>query len=494
MAKPLSILFVTSEIYPYAKESGIGDFAYSFTLAMRELGHDIRVMTPKYGNVSERKNKIHEINRLRDIPIPIGDEAFPATVKSSSLSNPRYKVQAYITTNYKYFDSRKGIYHDLATWKLFDDNFERFLYFSRSVVETCMLLGWYPDIIHCNDWHTAIIPAYLKLLYPSKFKKTRTVLTIHNLKGQPEIPVSEFTKTGLPKDALQSFKHKNMINLFKAGVIYANYITTVSPTYAKILLTDKEYTNGLNSIFKEYSNKFKGILNGIEQYTWNPANDYYVHKKYDGNAEEFKYHNKVELCKKVGLEFDSKKPIFGIISKLDASKGLEFILEAIPEFIKKDLQLVILGLGDAEIQKKLEKLAKKYSNKLKVVFSMDENLAHQIEAGTDFFILPSINEPFGLNLLYSLAYGSIPVVHYSGGFIDTAIDIDENPENGNAIVFKNHTKDDLLQSIKRALALFSDKNKLLQLIEKNMQGDYSWRNSASQYDEIYRNIIKEQNA
>lgn len=494
MAKPLSILFVTSEIYPYAKESGIGDFAYSFTLAMRELGHDIRVMTPKYGNVSERKNKIHEINRLRDIPIPIGEETYPATVKSSSLSNPRYKVQAYITTNYKYFDSRKGIYHDLSNWKLFEDNFERFLYFSRSVVETCLLLGWFPDIIHCNDWHTAIIPAYLRLLYPNKFKKTRTVFTIHNLKGQPVIPVSEFSKTGLPKDSLQSFKHKNMLNLFKAGVIYSNFVTTVSPNYAKILLTDKEYTNGLNTFFKEHSNKFKGILNGIEQYTWNPANDYYIHKKYEGNIEDFKYYNKVELCNKVGLEFDPKKPVFGMVSKLDSSKGLNIVIEAIPDVIKKDMQMIILGLGDADIQKQLEKLAKKYNSKLKVIFSMDEALAHQIEAGSDFFILPSMNEPFGLNMLYSLAYGSIPVVHYSGGFVDTAIDIDENPENGNSITFKNHTKDDLTQAIKRAQKLFADKNKLFSLIERNMQQDYSWQKSAQLYDEIYRNIIKEQNA
>lgn len=494
MAKPLSILFVTSEIYPYAKESGIGDFAYSYSLAMRELGHDIRVMTPKYGNVSERKNKIHEINRLRDIPISIGEQSFPATVKSSSLSNPRYKVQAYITTNYEFFDSRKGIYHNLADWKLFEDNFDRFLYFSRSVVETCLILGWFPDIIHCNDWHTAIIPAYLKLLFPNKFKKTRTVLTIHNLQGHPQIPISEFSKTGLPKDYISSFKHKNMLNLFKAGIIYSNFVTTVSPNYAKILLTDKEYTNGLNSVFKEHSSKFKGILNGIEQYTWNPSHDYYIHSKFDGNHQDFKYNNKVELCNKIGLEFDPKKPIFAMISKLDNSKGIGLLLETIPQIIRKDFQLVILGLGDAEIQKQLEKLAKKYSKKIKVIFSMDEALAHQIESGSDFFLLPAANEPFGLNMLYSLAYGSIPIVYYGGGFVDTAVDIDEDQENGNSIVFKNHSVDDFANAFKRAFNLFADKDKLHNLIERNMSKNYSWQNSALQYDEIYRNIIKEQNA
>lgn len=494
MAKPLSILFVTSEIYPYAKETGIGDVAYSFSLAMREFMHDIRIMTPKYGNVSERKNKIHEINRLRDVPIPIGEESYPATIKSSSLSNPRNKVQAYITTNHKYFDSRKGIYHDVADWKLFDDNFDRFVYFCRSVVETCMILGWYPDIIHCNDWQTAIIPAYLKTLFPSKFKKTKTILTIHNLHGQPNIPLSDFAKTGLSKDVLPAFRHKNSINLIKGGMAYANYVTTVSPTYAKLLLSDKDYTNGLNTVFKENSSKFQGILNGIEPYAWNPAYDEFLTHRYENNLTDFKYNNKVELCNKAGFEYSPKKPLIGMIGKVDTSKGFDLMIESLPEILKKDIQMVILGRGDEAMQQQLEKIEAKYPEKLKYLSSFDEQVAHLIEAGSDIFLLPSVNEPCGLNLMYSLAYGTLPVVYNCGGYKETAVQFDKDTKKGNSILFNKHTMQDFIQAIDSAISLFEEKPVWNELIQNIFDGDYTWGDSAAKYDEIYRNIMKEQNS
>ncbi len=492
MAKPLSILFVTSEIYPYAKESGVGDVSYSYPLAMREFGHDIRIMTPKYGIVSERKNKIHEINRLKDMPIPLGDQTFPATVKSSSLANPRNKVQVYITTNKEFFDSHKGIYHDVATWQLYPDNFERFLYFSRSVIETCMLLGWYPDIIHCNDWQTAILPAYLRMLQPVKFKKTRSVLTIHNLNNQPVIPLSEFAKTGLSKDVLPFFKYKNAVNLIKGGSHFANFVTTVSPQYAKLLLTDKNYTNGLNSFFKENSSKFQGILNGIDNYVWNPAYDDHLQYKFEGKLPEFKEKNKKELCREAGLPYKPEVPIISMIAKINRTKGVDLLIEAADELLSKDVQVIFLGLGDSDLKENLESIQEKYPEKFKCFFEMNESKAHLMEAGSDMFLLASSNEPCGLNLMYSLAYGTIPIVHFSGGFKDVAKDYTTISKHGNSFIFKEKSVKSLMSALNDALELFVDKEEWQKLMHANMSLDFTWGTSSARYDEIYRNIMREQ--
>jgi len=237
MAKALSILFVAAEAYPYAKETGVADVASSFPLAVRATGHDIRVMIPKYGCVSDRRNKIHDINRLKNIPIssttnPDGtDPEEFLTTKSSSLSNYRHKVQVYVVTNNKFFESRKGIYTDPVKWTPYPDNLERFIFYSRSVVETCVALGWYPDIIHCNDWQTALIPAYIKHIYPNKFKKTKTVLTIHNVSNQGDFPISKFELLGLPEEVKECFTHQRKLNILKGGVLHSNHITTVSESY-----------------------------------------------------------------------------------------------------------------------------------------------------------------------------------------------------------------------------------------------------------------------
>ena len=492
MAKQLSILFVTSEVYPYAKESGLGDVSFSFPLAMRELGHDIRVMTPKYGIVSERKNKIHEINRLRDMPIPIGDETDLATVKSSSIANPRHKVQAYITTNSKYFDQKKGIYHDAKTWEEFPDNAERFIFFCRSVVETCMLLGWYPDIIHCNDWQTAIIPAFLRTLYPNKFKKTRSILTIHNAENQGVLPLSMLSKTGLSKEVLPTIKHKNMINILKAGIVYSNYVTTVSKSYEKQLLTDKEHTNGLNSVIKEHAGKFCGIMNGIEPFLWNPATDDLIASKFEGDFDDYKYNNKAVLAKEFELEFEPNVPIIGIINKITETKGFGLLIEALPDILKKDVKVVILGQGDAEMKEKLAKLAKKNSEKLACRFEINDSLAHKIEAGSDIYLLPSKIEPFGLNLMYSLAYGALPVVHKTGGFEEVGRDYNNETGEGNCFMFEKFEKLDFVNAVMRALEVYKNKNLRSEIALRSMSCDYSWGESAQKYDEIYRAIMKEQ--
>ncbi|MDC1068927.1 glycogen/starch synthase, partial [Candidatus Kapabacteria bacterium] len=213
MAKPSSILFVTSEVFPFVKVSPIADVSASLPLALKEKGLDVRVMMPKYGHVSERKNRIHDINRLRDMPVPINGTDIFATIKSSSISNSRSKVQTYITTNDEYFNSHKGVYSDLKTGEEFKNNAERFIYFARSVVETCVLLEWYPEIIHCNNWHAALVPALAKILYPKKFNKTKFILTVHDFSDQGGFAWSNFERMGIDEDKFgENFKHKNKFN------------------------------------------------------------------------------------------------------------------------------------------------------------------------------------------------------------------------------------------------------------------------------------------
>jgi len=493
MAKQLSILYVTSEVFPYSKESGLSDVSNAFPLAMRDYGHDIRIMTPKYGTMSERKNKIHDINRLKDIPIPLGDISYPATVKSSSLSNQRNKVQAYVTTNYELFDKQKGIYHDVNNWKPFDNNFDRFIYFSRSVVETCLLLGWFPDIIHCNDWQTAVIPAYIRTLFANKFRKTRSILTIHNLHSQPQVSCSNFDRTGHSKEILNDFKHNNAISLIKGGATYANYITTVSQTYGKVLLTDKNYTNGLSTFFKKHQNKFASYMNGVDAYNWNPNCDDLIHSKFRGSVEEFKYSNKVALCNLANLDYNPKMPIIAMISNISESKGIDLLIDSAQAIIDKGSQLVFLGNGSDELKNKLVEIAANNPDRFKLFFELNDALAHQIEAGSDMYLALSKLEPCGLNLLYSILYGSVPIVHFNGGYKDAAVDFNIETNVGNSFVFDKYSSDELLSAVDKSIKCFKDKQLWLELITSNMtKSDFSWSNTTSKYDEIYRNIMKEQ--
>ncbi len=490
MAKPLSILFVASEVYPFAKVGGVADVAYSLPLALRDLGHDVRVMFPKYGSVSERKNRIHEINRLKDIPIPLGDEEYPATVKSSSMNNPRTKVQAYITTNENFFDSKKGIYRDPKTWEEYEDNADRFAYFNRSVIETCMILGWYPDVIHINDWPAGLIPAYVKLKFPKEFKKTKIVLTIHNF-GEQGHGNFKFEKTGLPEEAKSNYRFKNKFNFLKGAIYYSDYITTVSETYADQMLNDRDHGNGLSVRLKEKADVFKGILNGIDPWNWNPETDPYLENKLSGDFENFKYNNKVAVVNAFELEFKPLTPLISFIARLDEQKGIDLVLKAADKLLNEDVQMVVLARGEEKYQKALKKLVKKYPEKIAVKFEQDNPLAHLIEAGSDIFLMPSKYEPCGLNLMYSHRYGTIPVVHETGGIKDIAIEYSDENIEGDTFVFRNYDPEELFAAIKRATDLFRDEEKWEKIIRNCRNRDHTWKQSAPKYVEIYKELMKD---
>jgi starch synthase len=494
MAKALSILFVASEAFPYAKESGVADVAASLPLAIRELGHDIRLMIPKYGCISERKNRIHDINRLKDIPVEIDSEVELLTTKSSALTNSKAKVQIYVTTNHKYFESRKGIYHEPVKWEEYPDNLQRFVFFSHAVIETCAMLGWYPDVIHCNDWQTALIPAYIKYYYPAKFKKTKTILTIHNAANQGEFPLSMFKYLGLPEEAKTYFTHKNKLNILKGGMIFANKVTTVSPAYLQQIAKDKEITNGLNTLIKQNLDRMDGISNGIDTTIWNPKVDDSIPQKFEGNFSAYKTANKMALCDACGLKYDKKAMIIGMVTRLIEPKGIDIVIEALAKMMKLDVKLVILGQGKAEMKEKLLQFQEKYSRKMSVTFAFNDSLAHLVEAGSDMFLMPSRQEACGLNLYYSLTYGSVPIVNITGGIKDSAHPFSEKvDEKTNCFALKELSAEGLLAALEEALELYkNDKESWEKLVKNGMEADYSWSNSAVEYAEIYKKLSKEE--
>jgi len=491
MAKSITVLFAASEIFPYVKFGGVADFSYSFTLALRGLGHDVRVMMPRYGNISERKYQIHFIKRLQDIPIKIAGKEELFTVKSSSISNQRYKVQSYITTNSFYFDQRKAIYNDPETGKPFPDNDERFILFAQSVVTTCLLLNWYPEILHCNDWQTALIPVIAKTLYPNKFKKTKFVLTVHNFANQGEFPETTFDKIGLPAEVKDKLMHNGKVNFLKGGILFSDYVTTVSPTYAKEVLQDENHTKGLNKILLERNNNFAGILNGIDPWQWNPrVDDSIACQLQNSNFEGYKNCNKEDLLKAVGLPVELQKPLIGMISHIDENKGIKLLIDAFDKIMKEDLYLVLLGTGDKNITKKLQSLAEKYPDKFIFKNVYDEQLAHKIEAGADIFLMPSIYEPCGYNAMYSVVYGTVPVVRATGGLIDSVEPFNPTTKEGYGFVFDEPTPSALVKKLREALQAYKDKDLWQKIIQNCLSKNFTWQESVDQYVEIYKSLIK----
>lgn len=490
MSKQLTILFAASEIYPIAKTGGLADVAYGLPLALRDLEHDVRVMLPKYGGISERKNRIHEINRLKDIPIPMGTESEPATVKSSSITNPRTKVQAYMTTNHRYFDSKWGLYADPETGEEYADNDERFIFFSRTVLETCTTLGFVPDVLHIHDWQTALVAAYMREIYPDKFKNTKIVLTLHNVSAQGIFPFeSTFAKTGFPEESKKIFEHKGQFNFLKAGIMYADHITTVSPSYGQQILEDEELTNGLNILLKEREKDFTPIINGIDTTTWDPFRDKHIKKPYSIDTLDRKMLNKQALVNEFKLSYHENIPVIALLSRLVPQKGIDIVMEAAETFLQRNVQFVVLGEGEKRFEDFFTNLAKKYPTKVAFKKSFDEVMAHKVEAGADIYLMPSLFEPCGLNQMYSCVYGTVPVVRATGGLRDTITEFDVTTKQGNGFLFEEFKGTALVEALGKALDAFANRPLWQQLIRNCMKSDFSWTTSAKQYADIYRRLL-----
>ncbi len=494
MPKSQSILYVASEVEPFAKTGGLADVAGAFPQVIRELGHDIRIILPKYGFIGERKFNIYDVIRLRDIPVPIGGKTQMASIKSSFITNQRIKVQVYFFDLPKYF-SRNGLYFDPKSNKDYPDNDERFIAFCRGALETLKRLGWKPDIIHCNDWQTGLIPAYLKTIYKDDpfFSKVKTVYTIHNLAYQGVFPKSSFDKTVLPEDLFNEstgIATGDVINLMKAGIQFADVLTTVSERYAEEISTDDELGFGLKELLKKRRKDLHGILNGVDYSVWDPSVDELIPQQYTSKTIHEKKENKKALLESFKLPADEDSPVIGIISRLVDQKGFDLIEDIAQNIIKQDVKLIVLGTGEKRYQKLFSKLASKHPDKVGVKLAYDNTLAHLIEAGSDMFLMPSRYEPCGLNQIYSMRYGTIPIVRATGGLDDTVDDVDLRNGKGTGFKFEPYDSKALLETIERALKAYQDEKKWNKIVKQAMEKDFSWERSAKQYISLYKKLLK----
>ncbi len=400
-------------------------------------------------------------------------------------------VSVYFITNEEYFN-RASLYGNEKGD--YPDNLKRFTFFCREALTQVEKIGFKPDLVHANDWQTALLPVLLKTEFKNHafFQKTKSLLTLHNVAYQGAFGFSEYLETKLDESLfhVDAFEFYGRANLLKAGIVYADAINTVSPTYAKEILT-RDYAFGLEGVLKKREDVLSGILNGIDTLFWNPETDTRIAATYSSQDLLGKAVCKKALQKSMGLEVDATIPIFAIVSRLAEQKGIEFFSEIADTFLAKRVQFVLLGDGDAVYHTMMQNIAKRHPKNAAVHLGFNSAEAHEVYAGADFFMMPSFYEPCGLGQMISLRYGSIPVVRHTGGLADTVFDVSENVKAGNGLVFKGHSPEKFLEALMRAVKLFEDSKKLAALRKQGMKNDFSWDRSAQEYKKLYLKI-KEQ--
>lgn len=487
MQQPLKILFVSSEVAPFAKTGGLADVSAALPKVLKDMDHDVRIVMPKYGSINERRYTLREVIRLKEISVSVGGKVVHANVKSSFL--PDSKVQAYFVGSNEYFN-RPGFYVDPETNQDYPDNAERFSFFSRSALEILKKLHWQPDIIHCNDWQTALIPYFIKKLYKenSFFVGTKTLLTIHNVAfqgifDQKALPLVYVTKDEFTSNCAFHFWGK--VNFLKAGILYADLLNTVSKTYAKEIQSCDEFGFGLQTVIKKRSRYLFGILNGIDDQHWDPETDKFIPVQYSKSDLSGKMDNKRALVESQGLVFQPEVPVIGMVSRLTDQKGLDIVSKVLDDILNLDVQMVVLGVGEKKYHERLQKATTKYPKKLAVNFCFDNELAHLIEAGADMFLMPSHYEPCGLTQLYSLKYGTIPIVFSTGGLADTVKHFSPDTPRGYGFVFNEYTAENLIKTIESAIDVFQDKETWKKIMNRAMKLDFSWHKAAEKYVDLY---------
>jgi starch synthase len=484
----MNVVFVASEAVPFAKTGGLGDVAGALPRALAKQGHTVTVFLPCYRRVWSAGAEIFPAGIT--VRIPMGARSVEGKVFKSRL--PGSNVLVYLIDQPRYFD-RDALYG--SDGNDYDDNCERFVYFNRAVLESIQALDIRPDIIHCNDWQAGLIPVYLKTVYERvpELSSVGALLTIHNLAYLGLFPHWEMALTGLDWHLFnwRQLEFHGKLCFMKAGLVFADKLSTVSPTYAREIQTPR-LGSGLEELLRYRQTDLHGIVNGIDTEAWSPTNELMLATRYEAaDVGEGKATCKAWLQRKSGLAERPGVPMFAQIGRLDPQKGWDLLAEVAELLLEQDVQLVVLGEGHPKYHGLLKDLERKHAGKFWVHLGFADDLAHQIEAAADVFLMPSLFEPCGLNQLYSLAHGTIPVVRATGGLADTVIDASpENLANGTAtgFVFIEPTPSALWAAIERVLALWPDRTAWLQLQRRGMTADWSWERSAREYVELYQVI------
>jgi len=479
----MRVLIATPEASPFVKTGGLADVTGALLREFRGMGIDARLMLPLYSTI---RDTFRLADTGMELAVPLGDRRYNSRIWS-------YGSDVYLIECNEFFE-RPELYG--TPEGDYPDNAARFTFYCRAVLEACMAAGIRPDVIHCNDWQTALIPLYLKTLYNTDFfSRTATIMTIHNLGYQGLFDVSDFPLTGLGWEWFnpEGVEFYGKVNLLKAGLISSDIITTVSPTYAREILTD-EYGFGLDGVLRKRSADLYGVLNGIDQGEWDPERDRSIPANYNPSDISGK-----ELCRKALIDECSLKgnrdaPLIAFVGRLSAQKGLDILLESVGDIVSMGGRFIILGKGDEHFHRGVLGLAEKYDGGVYVRIGYDEAFARRIYAGGDIFLMPSRYEPCGLGQLIAMRYGTVPVARKTGGLVDTIIDYNPLKGDGTGFLFEDYKASALRECLRTALSVFVDKRRWKKMIISAMGMDFSWKNSALRYVELYEIAMKKKPA
>lgn len=483
----MKILFVSSEVAPFAKTGGLGDVSAALPRQLHERGHDLRVFVPLYRRVHEGNHTLRRMEEHQGLQLQLGPHRYTYGLAVGEL--PGSTMPVYFVDCPALYD-REGIYTQD------NDEHMRFLLLVYASLEACQRLAFSPDIAHANDWQAALLPLVLETRFAwdkQRFGKTKTVLTIHNMMHQGIFPADTLPDTGLA-DSSHLFHQEQLragvLNFMLTGILYATAVTTVSPTYAKEI-QGEEQGAGLDAMLRERSSTVLGILNGIDETEWNPSDDPHISRTYSSETLDDKEWNKKALLESLGLPYRRHLPVVGIVSRLAWQKGLELVFEALPPLLQRGkIQFVALGSGASSYEQRLGEMQRRFPKQVCFYRGFSNPLAHMIEAGADMFLMPSRYEPCGLNQLYSMRYGTVPIVRKTGGLADSVQHVDGNTGSGTGFVFEHFSGDGLAWALGQALRIWP-RRKLWRRIQQNgMHLDFSWRRQVSRYEALYHRVME----
>lgn len=475
----LKILIVAAEAVPFAKVGHVAEVVGSLPLALKELGLDVRLAIPRYGQIDPIKFDLKPVASLQDLVVPMDSHREQVQISEGQIGKG---VPVYLVDNAKYF-GREGIYG-------YPDDDERFILFCRAVLQMLPVLGWQPDIIHCHDWHTAIIPHWLKTIYADHpfYQPIATVYTIHNLAYQGIFGYRVLEIAGIGEYQFvysQESDPNRLVSLMSLGIRSADVISTVSPTYAREILTP-QYGEHLNDLLNSRSERLFGILNGINTNVFNPATDRYLAANFDADSLDRRVLNKLDLQREAQLPQNPEVPVIGMISRLANQKGFDLLAQIIDPLLQLDVQFVLMGTGDPLYHDLFRQVAERYPEKASFFLTFRNPIAQKIYGGSDLFLMPSRFEPCGLGQMIAMRYGSIPVVRETGGLADTVKDVEPRHDQGNGFTFKEYDAMLFYAAIVRALETYKYPEIWHNLQRRDMLANYSWYASAVQYIELYR--------
>jgi starch synthase len=479
----MKILLASREVHPFSKTGGLADMVGALGKALARTGHEARIVTPLYRGLREKFSQMRQVDWKFNFQL--GAEWAHGKLWSLEIEKG---LVIYFVDQPDFYD-RPGIYEENHI--SYTDNARRFIFFSKCVAHLARYLPWKPDVVHVHDWQTAFVPALM--MHQKRAEgwgnPPPTCLTIHNLAYQGVFPAGTFALTNLPWEffTVESAEFYGQLNCLKAGIIFADMLTTVSPRYAREIMTE-EFGCGLDDRLRQRHGRLLGILNGVDYDEWNPVSDSFLEHPYSLTRLAGKSLNKLALQKELGLPQSKDVPLFGTISRLAEQKGVDIELGALEEMLSADIQFILLGSGSTAYERGYHELARRFPFKVAVRIGYDESLSHWIEAGCDFYIMPSHFEPCGLNQMYSLRYGTIPIVRTTGGLDDSVIDYTQDAARANGIKFQEYSTRALAKAIRKALAVYQQPELLLRYRRNAMKADFSWEQTVGQYSKVYETV------